>query len=114
MKFSRCWWSAKGKRACSPNSPDFDSSEPEEMNDPADDINFDAAFVKDSDISGAREALGKFLQELESIGIMSHEEIADAVQSLPLPQKQASSFPKGHPAFSVKQALVEYEFITEF
>ena len=41
------------------------------MNDPADDINFDAAFVKDSDISGAREALGKFLQELESIGIMS-------------------------------------------
>jgi hypothetical protein len=45
---------------------------------------------------------------------MSHEEIADAVESLPLPQKQASSFPKGHPAFSVKQALVEYEFITEF
>jgi hypothetical protein len=49
MNFSRCWWSAKGKRACSPNSPDFDSSEPEEMNDPADDINFDAAFVKDSE-----------------------------------------------------------------
>jgi hypothetical protein len=52
------------------------------MNDPADDIDFDAAFVKDSDISGAREALVKFLQELESIGIMSHEEIADAVKGL--------------------------------
>jgi hypothetical protein len=75
------------------------------MNDPADDINFDAAFVKDSDISGAREALGKFLQGLESIGIMSHEEIADAVDSLPLPQKQAKSSPNGPSAYSVKQAL---------
>jgi hypothetical protein len=84
------------------------------MNDPADDIDFDAAFVKDSDISGSRKALGNFLQELESIGIMSHEEIADAVESLPLPQKQAKGSPNGPPAYSMKQALEVCYFVYSY
>jgi hypothetical protein len=86
------------------NPTDFDKPVPEVMNDRADDLDYDAAFQIDSDARGLC-ALENLIRQLESVGPMSHEEIADAVESLPLPQQQAGSFQKSIPAMSVKQAL---------
>ena len=57
------------------NPMDFDQPEPEERNDTADGFDYDAAFQKDADVRGLC-ALENLIRQLESVGPMSHVEMA--------------------------------------
>ena len=109
---------SEGQANSAPYPTDFDPPALDEVNDPADDVDYDAAFQKHPDTSGATGALEDLISQLESIGIMSLEDIANAVESLPLPQRQESSASQEPRAISIKQALEVvrhiFVFIYEF